>query len=134
MQRRRPLEVRGPAFLSSAAERGPASQALVSHSSCPHSTIARIWWASKASGAALTTLADSALSPSSFHHSGFSIFRARGVCARFSIYLSIHRPRAQSRVVGLRVSSAGSASQSGGSYLGPEHLLTYVRTPSTKLT
>eukprot|EP00964_Phaeocystis_antarctica_P133119 scaffold97288_cov69-Phaeocystis_antarctica.AAC.3 len=56
------------AFLSSAAERDPASQA-------PHrplSTSARISFASILSGAALTTLADSALSPSSFHHSGLA--------------------------------------------------------------
>eukprot|EP00964_Phaeocystis_antarctica_P017936 scaffold9959_cov66-Phaeocystis_antarctica.AAC.1 len=53
---------------SSAAERGPASQALC----CPPSTIARISLAAASSGAALTTLADSALSPSSFHHSGLA--------------------------------------------------------------
>ena len=56
------------ASLSSAAERGPASQ----ESSCPHSTTARIWLARRLSGAALTTLADSTLSPSSFHHSGLA--------------------------------------------------------------
>ena len=56
------------ASLSSAAERGPASQ--TPHR--PHSTKARILWAITSSGAALTTLADSALSPSSFHHSGLA--------------------------------------------------------------
>eukprot|EP00964_Phaeocystis_antarctica_P019642 scaffold10841_cov57-Phaeocystis_antarctica.AAC.1 len=56
------------ASLSSATERGPASQAP--HS--PLSTRARTWLASSSSGAALTTLADSALSPSSFHHSGLA--------------------------------------------------------------
>ena len=56
------------ASLSSAAERGPASQAR--HR--PLSTIARIWLACAASGDALTTLADSALSPSSLHYSGLA--------------------------------------------------------------
>ena len=56
------------ASLSSAAERGPASQA----SSCPLSTVDRISLAPKSSGAALTTLVDSALSPSSLHHSGLA--------------------------------------------------------------
>ena len=56
------------ASLSSAAERGPTSQAR--HR--PASTSARIWLATRSSGAALTTLADSALSPSSFHHSGLA--------------------------------------------------------------
>ena len=56
------------ASMSSAAERGPASQVPLP----PLSTIARIWLASTSSGAALTTLADSALSPSSFHHSGLA--------------------------------------------------------------
>ena len=56
------------ASLSSAAERGPAAQAAL----FPLSTIARIALASTLSGAALTTLADSALSPSSLHHSGLA--------------------------------------------------------------
>eukprot|EP00964_Phaeocystis_antarctica_P090185 scaffold57671_cov48-Phaeocystis_antarctica.AAC.1 len=56
------------AFLSSAHERGPASQPA--HR--PLSTEARISWAWTSFGAALTTLADSALSPSSFHHSGLA--------------------------------------------------------------
>eukprot|EP00964_Phaeocystis_antarctica_P003409 scaffold1832_cov32-Phaeocystis_antarctica.AAC.2 len=51
---------------SSAAERGPTSQA----SDNPPSTAARMMTAASLSGAAFTTLADSALSPSSFHHSG----------------------------------------------------------------
>eukprot|EP00964_Phaeocystis_antarctica_P141864 scaffold106998_cov60-Phaeocystis_antarctica.AAC.2 len=53
------------ASMSSAAERVPASQASLS-------TIARISMAGIWFGAALTTLADSALSPSSFHHSGLA--------------------------------------------------------------
>eukprot|EP00964_Phaeocystis_antarctica_P085425 scaffold53953_cov51-Phaeocystis_antarctica.AAC.1 len=78
------------ASMSSAAERGPASQAP----HCPISTNARISWPTPSSGAALTTLADSALSPSSFHHSGLatsvhtshvSISKASAVaCAHFS--------------------------------------------------
>ena len=67
------------ASMSSAAERGPASQA----GDCPHSTVARIRLACRSSGAALTTLADSALSLSSFHHScasgGCSFARASRV-------------------------------------------------------
>eukprot|EP00964_Phaeocystis_antarctica_P124578 scaffold88220_cov54-Phaeocystis_antarctica.AAC.3 len=55
---------------SSAAERGPTSQALVR--SPPPSTIARMRLGPNPFGAALTTLADSALSPSSFHHSGLT--------------------------------------------------------------
>eukprot|EP00964_Phaeocystis_antarctica_P136936 scaffold101424_cov43-Phaeocystis_antarctica.AAC.2 len=55
------------ASMSSAAERGPVSAQY--H---PHSTSARIWWATPSSGAALTTLADNALSPSSFHHTGLA--------------------------------------------------------------
>eukprot|EP00964_Phaeocystis_antarctica_P020618 scaffold11403_cov64-Phaeocystis_antarctica.AAC.1 len=54
---------------SSAAERGPTSHELYPS---PISTSARIWLAPTSSGAALTTLADSALSPSSFHHSGLA--------------------------------------------------------------
>ena len=78
------------AFLSSAAERGPAS--LTGH--CPRNTAARIWLACASPGAALTTLAYSALSPSSFHHSGLatsahsssvSMLKAHAVaCAHFS--------------------------------------------------
>eukprot|EP00964_Phaeocystis_antarctica_P154997 scaffold123950_cov63-Phaeocystis_antarctica.AAC.3 len=56
------------AFLSSAAERGPASQASL----CPRSTTARMTCVSPSFGAALATLADSALSASSFHHSGLA--------------------------------------------------------------
>eukprot|EP00964_Phaeocystis_antarctica_P064832 scaffold39038_cov62-Phaeocystis_antarctica.AAC.1 len=56
------------ASLSSATERGPTSQAPFR----PPSTSARMWWACSSSGAALTTLADSALIPSSFHHSGLA--------------------------------------------------------------
>eukprot|EP00964_Phaeocystis_antarctica_P124450 scaffold88094_cov60-Phaeocystis_antarctica.AAC.1 len=56
------------AFLSSAAERGPTSQAP----EFPLSTAACMRLAVSSSGAALTTLADSALSPSSFHHSGLA--------------------------------------------------------------
>jgi hypothetical protein len=52
----------------SAADRGPAFQAPRP----PPSTKPRIRRASTSSGAALTTLADSALSPSSFHHSGLA--------------------------------------------------------------
>eukprot|EP00964_Phaeocystis_antarctica_P147543 scaffold114180_cov54-Phaeocystis_antarctica.AAC.2 len=57
------------ASLSSAAERGPASQ---ESRNCPLSTIARMSLAATSFGAALTTLADSALSPSSFHHFGLA--------------------------------------------------------------
>ena len=57
------------ASLSSAAERGPSSQTPLHR---PLSTVARTWWVTKSFGAALTTLADSALSPSSFHHSGLA--------------------------------------------------------------
>eukprot|EP00964_Phaeocystis_antarctica_P125221 scaffold88848_cov60-Phaeocystis_antarctica.AAC.2 len=56
------------AFMSSAAERGPASQAPQG----PLSTRARIWLALASFGAALTTIADSALSSPSFHHSGLA--------------------------------------------------------------
>eukprot|EP00964_Phaeocystis_antarctica_P075448 scaffold46541_cov57-Phaeocystis_antarctica.AAC.4 len=56
------------ASISSAAERGPTSQASL----CPGSTTARMTSACKLFGAALTTLADIALSPSSFHHSGLA--------------------------------------------------------------
>eukprot|EP00964_Phaeocystis_antarctica_P147892 scaffold114601_cov72-Phaeocystis_antarctica.AAC.2 len=58
------------ASLSSAAERRPTSQAPAQ---CPVSTIARIWLAVCPFGAALTTLADNALSPLSFHHSGLGV-------------------------------------------------------------
>ena len=59
------------ASLSSAAEgRGPTTQALCAQ--CPLSTTARIMFVSTRFGAAPTTLADSALSPSSFHHSGLT--------------------------------------------------------------
>eukprot|EP00964_Phaeocystis_antarctica_P111517 scaffold75867_cov34-Phaeocystis_antarctica.AAC.2 len=57
------------ASLSSAAERGPASQ-RPPH--IPLSTNARMASAASSFGAARTTLADSALSPSSFHHSGLA--------------------------------------------------------------
>eukprot|EP00964_Phaeocystis_antarctica_P035385 scaffold20193_cov59-Phaeocystis_antarctica.AAC.3 len=57
------------ASLSSAAERGPTSQAPYDN---PPSTNARMTLATTSFGAALTTLADSALSPSSFHHSGLA--------------------------------------------------------------
>ena len=70
--------------MRSATTRDPRSQAPP----CPLSTAARIWLAPKSFGAALTTLADSALSSSSFHHSGlatsahassFSMLKARAV-------------------------------------------------------
>ena len=67
-QRRSPLEVRVVAFLISAAERGSTSQAA----HVPLSTAARMVLATVSFGAALTTLADSALSASSFHHSGLT--------------------------------------------------------------
>ena len=54
--------------MSSAAERGPASQAPP----IPRSTLARMTLAPSSFGANVTTLADSALSPSSFHHSGLA--------------------------------------------------------------
>eukprot|EP00964_Phaeocystis_antarctica_P090375 scaffold57810_cov66-Phaeocystis_antarctica.AAC.4 len=54
--------------MRSATTRDPRSQAPP----CPLSTAARIWLAPKSFGAALTTLADSALSSSSFHHSGLA--------------------------------------------------------------
>eukprot|EP00964_Phaeocystis_antarctica_P002332 scaffold1204_cov51-Phaeocystis_antarctica.AAC.1 len=55
--------------MSSAAERGPTSRTPPHR---PISTNARTSLAFISSGAALTTLADSALSPSSFHHSGLA--------------------------------------------------------------
>eukprot|EP00964_Phaeocystis_antarctica_P113221 scaffold77290_cov58-Phaeocystis_antarctica.AAC.2 len=65
------------ASLNSADERGPASQA-------PHrpvSTMARMLSADSSLGTALTTLADSALSASSFHHSGLLVEDpCRGLC------------------------------------------------------
>eukprot|EP00964_Phaeocystis_antarctica_P037260 scaffold21281_cov64-Phaeocystis_antarctica.AAC.1 len=57
------------ASLSSAAERGPASQ---EPPHTPVNTTARMLCAHPAFGAALTTIADSALSPSSSHHSGLA--------------------------------------------------------------
>eukprot|EP00964_Phaeocystis_antarctica_P088255 scaffold56166_cov64-Phaeocystis_antarctica.AAC.3 len=57
------------ASLSSAAERGPICQAP---SAAPLSTTARIMLGGTSFGAARTTLADSALSSSSFHHSGLA--------------------------------------------------------------
>ena len=57
------------ASMSSAAERGPTSQAPPSDLL---STQARMLCALSSFGNALTTLADSALSPSSFHHSGLA--------------------------------------------------------------
>ena len=54
--------------MSSAAERGPASQ----EPHAAYSTSARIKVVSWSFGNALTTVADSALSPSSFHHSGLA--------------------------------------------------------------
>eukprot|EP00964_Phaeocystis_antarctica_P161077 scaffold133127_cov48-Phaeocystis_antarctica.AAC.1 len=58
------------ASMSSAAERGPACQE--SHRHRPVSTIARIPLAATSFGAALTILTESALSSSSFHHSGLA--------------------------------------------------------------
>eukprot|EP00964_Phaeocystis_antarctica_P130589 scaffold94452_cov75-Phaeocystis_antarctica.AAC.6 len=79
------------ASLSSAAERGPTSQAPPH---APLSTYARMSIAGSAFGAARKTLADSALSPSSFHHSGLvtsahssvrSVSKASAVaCAQYS--------------------------------------------------
>eukprot|EP00964_Phaeocystis_antarctica_P017359 scaffold9589_cov52-Phaeocystis_antarctica.AAC.1 len=57
------------ASLSSAAERGPGPQATPP---TPLSTNARIACADSSFAAARTTLADSAFSPSSFHHSGLA--------------------------------------------------------------
>jgi len=57
------------ASLSSAAERGAASQVPPD---TPLSTLARMMLALTSFGATLTTFADSALSPSSFHHSGLA--------------------------------------------------------------
>eukprot|EP00964_Phaeocystis_antarctica_P057635 scaffold34122_cov69-Phaeocystis_antarctica.AAC.1 len=57
-----------PASLISADERGPATQAA--HR--PLSTYARIRLAAASAGAAFTTFADKALSPSSFHQSGLA--------------------------------------------------------------
>eukprot|EP00964_Phaeocystis_antarctica_P059456 scaffold35300_cov63-Phaeocystis_antarctica.AAC.1 len=78
------------ASLSSAAERGPTSQARYA----PLSTIARMSSADSSFGAARKTFADSALSPSSFHHSGLatsvhssvrSVSKASAVaCAQYS--------------------------------------------------
>eukprot|EP00964_Phaeocystis_antarctica_P124377 scaffold88044_cov75-Phaeocystis_antarctica.AAC.7 len=57
------------ARLSSAAERGPTSQTQPHN---PLSTIASMRCAPSYFGAAATTHADSALSPSSFHHLGLA--------------------------------------------------------------
>ena len=59
------------ASLSSAAERGSGFEAPTLRLS-PLSTKARTLMAFSSFGAALTTLADSVLSPSSFHHSGLA--------------------------------------------------------------
>eukprot|EP00964_Phaeocystis_antarctica_P063539 scaffold38150_cov65-Phaeocystis_antarctica.AAC.1 len=69
------------ASMISAAERPPACQALPP---CKLSTSARIVLVSSLLGAALTTITDSALSPSSFHHSGlattlFSVWHCRSI-------------------------------------------------------
>eukprot|EP00964_Phaeocystis_antarctica_P098027 scaffold64100_cov54-Phaeocystis_antarctica.AAC.2 len=56
------------ASLNSTADRGPACQAPPP----PCSTTARMVIALQSFGAARKTLADSALSPSSFHHSGLA--------------------------------------------------------------
>eukprot|EP00964_Phaeocystis_antarctica_P021165 scaffold11720_cov48-Phaeocystis_antarctica.AAC.2 len=56
------------ASMSSAADRGATSQPP----HAPLSTVARMVNALASFGAALTTLADSALSPSSLHHSGLA--------------------------------------------------------------
>ena len=56
------------ASMSSAADRGPGSQPLHYR----QSTLARIACAGPSFGAAFTNLADSALSSSSFHHSGLA--------------------------------------------------------------
>eukprot|EP00964_Phaeocystis_antarctica_P144063 scaffold109751_cov63-Phaeocystis_antarctica.AAC.1 len=56
------------ASLSSVAERGPASQVPDN----PLSTTARMLFATPSFGAALTTLSDNTLSPSSLHHSGLA--------------------------------------------------------------
>eukprot|EP00964_Phaeocystis_antarctica_P153091 scaffold121198_cov48-Phaeocystis_antarctica.AAC.2 len=69
---------------SSAAERGPASQAPLK----PVSTTARILRADSMFGAALTTLADSALSPSSFHHSGLAT-SSHASCRSFSKAIAV---------------------------------------------
>eukprot|EP00964_Phaeocystis_antarctica_P065263 scaffold39347_cov27-Phaeocystis_antarctica.AAC.1 len=60
---------RAAASLSSDAERGPAPQAIPS---AALSTRARMVFVGTSFGAALTTRADSALSSSSFHHSGLA--------------------------------------------------------------
>eukprot|EP00964_Phaeocystis_antarctica_P113223 scaffold77290_cov58-Phaeocystis_antarctica.AAC.4 len=67
-QRRRPIKERGH-LLELRCQRSPTSQTSPSN---PLSTYARMSMADSAFGAALTTLADSALSPSSFHHSGLA--------------------------------------------------------------
>eukprot|EP00964_Phaeocystis_antarctica_P065091 scaffold39217_cov62-Phaeocystis_antarctica.AAC.2 len=72
------------ASLNSAAERGPASQA----SDIPLSNIARMLCALTSFGAALTTFADSALSPSSFHHSGLAT-SAHSSCFSMSKALAV---------------------------------------------
>eukprot|EP00964_Phaeocystis_antarctica_P039238 scaffold22445_cov73-Phaeocystis_antarctica.AAC.10 len=76
------------ASLSSAAERGPDSQPT----QFPRSTIARIWLAASSSGAALTTLADSTLSPSSFHHSGLAT-SAHAFCVSMLRANAVARPQ-----------------------------------------
>ena len=63
------------AFLSSAAERGPAFQATR-----PLSTSARMRLANLLFGVALKAFADNALSSSSFHHSG---------CVQIQFYIAL---------------------------------------------
>eukprot|EP00964_Phaeocystis_antarctica_P039870 scaffold22792_cov64-Phaeocystis_antarctica.AAC.2 len=82
------------ASLSSAAERGPASQALC----IPLSTYARMSIAVAMFGAARNTLADSALSPSSVHHVRLGHLVARlqpqhveGLCRGLCPALRAHR-------------------------------------------
>eukprot|EP00964_Phaeocystis_antarctica_P045181 scaffold25995_cov70-Phaeocystis_antarctica.AAC.1 len=60
------------ASLASAAERGSCSPQAGPPLS-PLSTVARMPLAAALFGNALTTLTDSALSPSSFHHSGLAV-------------------------------------------------------------
>eukprot|EP00964_Phaeocystis_antarctica_P040345 scaffold23064_cov62-Phaeocystis_antarctica.AAC.2 len=107
------------ASLSSAAGRGPAPQEAPS----PLSTAARIRLASISSGAALTTLTDSALSPSSFHHSGLAT-SAHALCV--SLWKALAVARAQcTEPTGKR--SLASRSRCAASTWCPELLSTAPR-------
>ena len=79
------------ASLSSAAEQGPISQASPV---IPLSTPARMLLGAAWFGAALTSLADSALSSSSFHHSGLAT-SLHSSCCSVSKVLAVARAHAR---------------------------------------